>query len=146
MHLCFNDVEHVSSIANQPVGYPDIHSGAKKPAGPLIYGLETHQKKRETDGVSENIENHQNNKKSYKIWDGTTWKVRLRGWKLHSMSSSWTKRAASMEFPYTNELGVTTLQPQWSGHTKNYSHRNRLKSFIKLLASIMSLAGRRRFL
>lgn len=49
MHLCFSDVEHVSSIANQPVGYPDIHSGAKKPAGPLIYGLEPHQKKREKD-------------------------------------------------------------------------------------------------
>ena len=44
----------------------------------------------------------------YNLW--CTWKVTLRGWKLHSMSSSWTKREASMEFPYTKELGVTTLQ------------------------------------
>lgn len=29
---------------------------------------------------------------------------------MHSMSSNWTKREASMEFPYTKELGVTTLQ------------------------------------
>lgn len=29
---------------------------------------------------------------------------------MHSMFSSWMKREASMEFPYTKELGVTTLQ------------------------------------
>lgn len=40
-HLCFNDVEHVSSIASQPVGYPDVHSGARQPAGPVVYCLES---------------------------------------------------------------------------------------------------------
>ena len=42
-HLCFEDVEHVSPVASQSVGYPDIHSGPGKPAGPLVYGLEPHQ-------------------------------------------------------------------------------------------------------
>lgn len=45
----------------------------------------------------------------------STWKVRLRGWKLHFMSSSWTNREASMEFPYVKELGVTTLQRDQRG-------------------------------
>lgn len=34
-------MEHVSSVSCQPVGNPDVHRGARQPAGPLVYGLET---------------------------------------------------------------------------------------------------------
>lgn len=43
IHLCFNDVEHVGSAASQPVWYPDVNSGARQPAGTLVYGLEPHK-------------------------------------------------------------------------------------------------------
>lgn len=39
-------MEHVGAAAKQPVGYPDIHGGAQKPAGPLVYSLEPHQKEK----------------------------------------------------------------------------------------------------
>lgn len=52
------------------------------------------------------------NQREYNPISAGTWKVRLRGWKLQSISSRWTNREASMEFPYTKEAGVTTLEPQ----------------------------------
>lgn len=43
-------MEHVGSVASQPVGYPDVHSGAGQPAGPLVYGLEPHHREAGKDG------------------------------------------------------------------------------------------------
>ena len=43
-------MEHVSSAASQPVGYPDVHGGARQPAGPLVYGLEPHHTETGRDG------------------------------------------------------------------------------------------------
>jgi len=38
-HLCVNDMEHIWSVPSQAVGYPDVHRGAWKSAGPIVYHL-----------------------------------------------------------------------------------------------------------
>lgn len=48
-------MEHVSSVSSQPVGNPDVHHGARQPAGPLVYGLETHHTKTGSNGYEEKI-------------------------------------------------------------------------------------------
>lgn len=48
-------MEHVSSVSSQPVGNPDVHRGARQPAGPLVYGLETHRAKTSRDGDEDKL-------------------------------------------------------------------------------------------
>lgn len=60
IHLSLNDVEHVSSVSSQPVGNPDVHRGAGQPAGPLVYGLETHRTKSSSDGDEDKLFKNKN--------------------------------------------------------------------------------------
>lgn len=45
MHLRLNDVEHVGPVGNQTIGYSDVHGGARKPTGPVVYCLEAVKRK-----------------------------------------------------------------------------------------------------
>lgn len=64
---------------------------------------------------------------------------------MQSMSSNWTKRESSMEFPYTKEVGVITLQFRkvtednlltWKQNYLNDKRQNYvLKSSIKIFGS-----------
>lgn len=159
-HSCVYDVEHVGSVSHQSVRYPDVHSGARQSARPIVYHLKQQRRgSRYTQSScfhylyfryhhdhndmelfeKDTLEplylailffiNWKHSGKStlthtagswrwYLIQKcRNTWKVKLRGWKLHSKSSSLTKREESTEFPYTNEDGVTTL---WTFNKKVY--------------------------
>lgn len=108
----------------QPVGWVSWYPQWTREAcwAPCLWPGTTSDRKRERWGQKQERSEYteklvkRKKKKKYRVscvrFAGRTWKVRFNGWKLHSLSSSWTKREESMEFPYMKELGVTTLVPQ----------------------------------